>query len=187
MGAVVLYEDSLQQQHDGDKHAVKHEWLGAHGVEVVRTRFDGKHDVPVSFGDYYTPGSNVVCDTKRHIAEVAGNLGRGHRRFREEMRRATEAGYLLVILIETTEASCLEDVRKWCNTHCLKCTYRREQCDPRESGMCLRHGTKKPLQGEMAAKQMKAMELKYSVRFEFVRPEDSAKRICDLLGVRYAT
>lgn len=188
MGAVI-YEDSLQQQHDGDKHALKHEWWEAHGIEVVRTRFDGKHDVPWSFGDYWSETStNVVIDTKASLAEASGNLGRDHKRFAGEVKRANEAGCLLVVLVESGEASCIEDVRAWVNDHCLHCNhYYRKNCDPHDrSTVCLRHGTKKPLQGETVAKQMRTMELTRSVRFEFCKQEDSAKRICELLGVSYA-
>jgi hypothetical protein len=49
----------------------------------------------------------------------------------------------------------------------------------------MRHGTKKPLQGPTLFEQMSTMERTRSVRFEFVEPERSAKRICELLGVRY--
>ena len=183
MGAVI-YEDTLNK--DG-KHKAKHEWWEAHGIEVVRTRFDGRHGVPWSFGDYCVSGGNVVLDTKQHLGEVSTNLGREHARFTDEIRRANEAGCLLVVLIETDEATCIEDVRGWVNSHCRKCKhYWHKECDPRDgSTYCLRHNTKPPLQGETMAKQMATMEANRSVRFEFVRPEDSALRICELLGVRH--
>jgi hypothetical protein len=176
MGAVI-WKDT--RQHHG-KHAVKEEWWESHGVPTVLKKLD--------FGDYQIDGSNVSVDTKQGLAEIAGNLSREHNRFRREVERANDAGFLLVVLVETNEAECLEDVRKWCNTHCLKCTYRHGGlCNPRDDGVCQRHGTKHPVQGEMLAKQMKTMESRYSVRFEFVRPENSAKRICELLGVKHDT
>lgn len=190
MGAV-LYEDTLQQIHNGDKHAIKHEWLDAHDVTVVRVRFDGKHEpVPVSFGDYYREGSNVVVDTKRNIAEIAQNInGQQHNRFREECRRAQRDGYRLVMLIENDEdVICLKDLQKWTNTHCRFCShFHKKQCDPHDSGItkCKRHGTRKPVQGERLAKAMQTMTDKYGVRFEFCKPDDSAMRICLALGVEY--
>ena len=189
MGSII-YEDTLQQNRGGDdKHAMKHEWWAAHGIEVVRTRFDGNHEVPWSFGDYWAETStNVVVDSKASIAEVSANLGREHDRFRREINRANSDGCLLVVLVETDEAACVEDVSGWVNSHCRRCNvWRRGNCDPtdKESAFCRKHGTKKPLQGETVAKQMRTMELTRSVRFEFVRPDESARRICELLGVMY--
>lgn len=183
---LTIYEDTLQKIHDGDKHAAKHTWWKEHGISVIRTRFDGKHDPPISFGDYYAGVGNIACDTKSGLEELSANLGRDHERFKREVRRANDAGYLLVVLVETDEAECVEDVRKWVNSHCRHCShFLGKRCDPKDGGVCLKHGTKKPLQGETMAKQMMTMELNRSVRFEFVPPELSAKRICELLGVCY--
>lgn len=185
MGALI-YEDTLQQVHGGDKHAAKHEWWAAHGVEVVRTRFDGRHGVPWSFGDYCADGSNVVVDTKQHLSELSSNLGREHGRFKGEIRRANEDGCLLVVLVESGEVHVLDEVRRWVNAHCRRCAhFYRKACAPLEDGVCLKHGTKKPLQGEVMAKQIATMQATRSVRFEFCEPDDSARRICELLGVRY--
>lgn len=182
----VLYEDTLQQKHHGDKHKLKHDWWAAHGVEVVRCRFDGKHEAPFSYGDYGVDGANVVIDTKASLAEVAANLGRDHSRFKREVMRANDDGCLLIVLVETNEAETLEDVKRWCNTHCIKCKHRGKPCEPRDRDeICIRHGTKKPLQGDTIAKQMATMQVNRFVRFEFVRPEESARRICEILGVRY--
>lgn len=185
--SAILYEDVLNKE---GMHEVKHEWLNAHGITVVRVRFDGKHEpVPVSFGDYYRAGSNVVVDTKRNVAEIAQNIGgESHARFREECRRAQRDGYLLIVLIENTERiMSLPDLKKWTNTHCIKCAIRnRKRCNPRETnGKCPRHNTRKPIQGERLAKAMATMSAKYGVRFEFCNPNDSAKIICELLGVKY--
>lgn len=183
---VAICEDTRQQVYDGDKHAVKHEWWHEHGVTIVRSKLD--------FGDYmrgFEDGTidescNVSVDTKQHLGEVSANLGKQHERFKREVRRANDAGYLLVVLVETDEAECVEDVRKWVNSHCRHCSHLLgKRCDPKDGGVCLKHGTKKPLQGETMAKQMVTMERNSSVRFEFVPPDLSAKRICELLGVCY--
>ena len=190
MDGVILYEDTLQQTHSGDKHAIKHEWWNAHGIIVVRVRVDGKHlPVPVTFGDYYREGANIVVDTKRNVAEIAANIGgKDHQRFREECRRAKRDGYRLIILVENSEGiSDLGSLTKWTNTHCIKCSIRnRRGCKPQDNaGKCPRHNTRKPIQGERLAKAMATMSEKYGVRFEFCNPNDSAKIICDLLGVKY--
>lgn len=188
MGAVI-YEDTLQKQHDGDKHKLKHEWFAAHGVTVRRIRFDGKHEVPWSFGDYAIDGANIVIDTKSGLGEVSTNLGRDHERFKREVQRANHDGCLLVILIETDEAESIEDVKTWVNVHCRHCShFWGKRCKPTvNDDICIKHGTKKPLQGETVAKQMTTMQINRGVRFEFVKPEESAKRICELLGVMYET
>lgn len=181
-----LFEDTLQQS---GKHLIKHEWWAAHGVEVVRTRFDGGHAVPVSFGDYYADGSNVVVDTKRSVDEIAQNInGREHKRFREECKRAQTAGYRLIVLVENRDSiRDFDSLAKWTNTHCVKCAVRRKtRCNPRDmSTQCERHKTRKPIQGGRLAKAMSTMSERYGVRFMFCDPHESARIVCELLGVSY--
>lgn len=183
---IVIIEDDRQQ---AGKHDNKHDWWGAHGVPYLSR----DEMINLDFGDYMRgfddgeldPTSNISIDTKKGLGELSTNLGRGHERFKREIRRANDAGYLLVVLIETTEAESIQDVRRWTNNHCASCRHIKRDCDPREDGVCLRHGTKKPLQGETIAKQMATMELSRGVRFEFCPPADSARRICEILGVKY--
>lgn len=188
MRRVVIVEDDRQHAH---KHDHKHEVWDELGVPYLSR----DEMIKLDFGDYMRgfedgtldASSNVSVDTKQHLGEVSANLGRDHARFKREVKSANDEGYLLVVLVETDEAACIEDVRGWVNSHCRHCShYFRKECDPRDAGgVCLRHGTKKPLQGEVMAKQMTTMERNRSVRFEFCRPEDSAVRICELLGVSY--
>lgn len=188
MRRVVIIEDDRQHAH---KHDHKHEVWDALGVPYLSR----DEMIKLDFGDYmrgFDDGtldrtSNVSVDTKRGLSEVSTNLGRKHEVFKREVKRANEAGYLLVVLVETEDATCIDDVRDWVNSHCTHCNVsRRGECDPLErDAICLKHGTRKPLQGETIAKQMKTMQANRSVRFEFCKPEESAKRICELLGVRY--
>lgn len=183
-----LYEDSLQQQ---GKHETKNEWWAAHGVKVVRVRFDGKHaPVPVSFGDYYRVGSNIVVDTKRNVDEIAKNInGKEHERFRDECKRAQADGYKLVVLVENSEGiTDLTALEKWINPHCGKfCGYfRKRLCIPFDlRERCKRHHTLKPIQGDRLAKAMSTMSDRYGVQFEFCTPENAAQRVCMLLGIEY--
>lgn len=183
-----IWEDSLQQH---GKHSVKHAWWSAHGVTVVRIRFDGTHEqCPVSFGDYYTPGSNRVVDTKRSVDEIAGNIGgKQHQRFKRECQRARGAGYRLIVLVENKHGyTTLDAVREWVNGHCSVCGhYRRDRCDPRDlSTKCPKHGTRKPIQGDRLVKAMRTMAERYGVEFRFCNPSESARIVCELLGVEYA-
>ena len=181
-----IHEDTRQQVHGGvDKHAAKHGWWAGHGVDVRREKLD--------FGDYMAYGSNVSVDTKRNVDEIAQNInGKSHARFRRECERARDAGYRLVFLVENELGyENAGDVVRWENTHCAKCHMRARRgneggCRPLEPhGKCPRHGTNKPIQGARLYKAMRTMEGRYGVRFEFCRPEDSARRICELLGVDY--
>ena len=181
---MILYEDSLQQH---GKHDIKNSWWAAHGLTVVRCRFDGNHEVPVSFGDYYRDGSNVVVDTKRDIDEIAKNInGRGHDRFKRECVRARDDGYRLIVLVENLDGvAALDELSTWINGHCSYCyDYKRFGCNPNDARTkCTKHGTRKPIQGPRLAKAMQTMGERYGVRFEFCTPQESAKRICELLGI----
>lgn len=175
---VQIIEDTRQQMARGDKHSTKHAWFEAHGVQIVRAKID--------FGDYITSGSNIAVDTKRSVDELAQNLVRDHERFKRECVRARDAGWRLVILVEDGRFEKPGELAKWTNTHCVKCAWRRRsECKPRATGKCPRHGTRKPPHGDRLARIMQVMEERYGVRFEFCKPEDAAKRICELLGVGY--
>lgn len=175
-----IIEDTRQQVHHGDKHAAKHRWWAAHGVDVVRKKLD--------FGDYTVAGSNIVVDTKRNVAEIAQNIGgRQHARFKDECVRAQEAGHRLYILVENVNGyHCLNNVNAWTNDHCKRCRYYKvHSCDPRRMGKCKRHGTQKPIQGPRLAKAMQTMTERYGVVFLFCHPREAARVVCELLGVRY--
>jgi len=171
-----IIEDTRQQK---GKHAIKHEWFAAHGIELERRKLDA--------GDYMRDGSNITVDTKASIAEIAGNISSQHRRFRAECERAAAAGLRLVVLVEQRGYTCIADCNTWVNDHCAACSYRRSrQCNPHSGGGCPRHHTHmKPIQGDRLARAMQTMSDRYGVRFEFCAPKDSARRICELLGVDY--
>lgn len=175
MSGVILI-DTRQQ---AGKHEIKNEWWASHGVPTFSCKLD--------FGDYMTEGSNISIDTKRNIQEIAQNInGRGHDRFKRECVRARDAGYRLVILVENLDSvHCLDELQSWTNSHCQRCKL-RGKCMPHDSSTkCALHGTRKPIQGERLARAMSTMSDRYGVRFEFCNPHESAKRICELLGVRY--
>ena len=168
------------RQHAG-KHVIKDEWWASHGVSTIRQKLD--------FGDYMADGSNVSVDTKRSISEIAQNInGRNHDRFKRECVRAKDAGYRLVVLVENREqVEDLKGVSKWLNDHCRMCGERRaKRCSPYDNTCkCPKHGTRKPIQGPRLAKAMDTMSQRYGVEFQFCDPRETAKRICELLGVEY--
>ena len=184
-GLASIIEDDRQR---AGKHDGKHQAWNALGVPYLSRDAMIKLD----FGDYMRgfedgaidPSANISVDTKSSLLEVSANLGRKYATFKREIARANAAGYLLVILIETDEAKCIEDVRGWKNTHCQTCNL-QYVCDQQKGSVCMRHGTGKPLQGDAIACRMRAIELSHNVRFEFCRPQDSAMRICEILGVSH--
>lgn len=138
-------------------HELKHQHFEEMGVELVRNM--------LPFGDYALPPS-ISVDTKADMAEIASNIGSDHKRFKRECIAARDAGCQLIILVENTDGiACVNDVHKWVNPELI---YR-----PRA------------ITGERLQKAMLTMSERYGVRFEFCRPEESAKRIMELLGVNY--
>lgn len=69
----------------------------------------------LDFGDYTNPlnDKKVVIDRKKDLIEWAGNLGKGHQRFKRELERAKENGYKVIVLIEQKIA--YEDLKTWEN------------------------------------------------------------------------
>lgn len=138
-------------------HELKHQHFEEMGVELVRNM--------LPFGDYALPPS-ISVDTKADMAEIASNIGSDHKRFKRECIAARNAGCQLIILVENTDGiACVNDVHKWVNPELI---YR-----PRA------------ITGDRLQKAMLTMNERYGVRFEFCRPEESAKRIMELLGVSY--
>lgn len=137
------------------KHEIKEKWFEEHGIKTVRTK--------IPFGDYALPPS-ISVDTKADMAEIASNIGSDHQRFKRECVAAKEAGCQLIILVENDDGiSSVDEVHTWINPEVI---YR-----PRA------------ITGERLEKAMKTMNERYGVRFEFCRPEESAGKILELLGV----
>lgn len=137
------------------KHDHIERWMREHGVEFL------PRAQKLEFGDYMVEGSNISIDTKKDVMELAGNVGKDHARFVRELQRAQAEGYRLVILIEQHPAyNDRKNMYKWRN--------------PRGR-----------IQGPTLARMITTLEQKYGVRFEFCHKRDTAKRICEILGVTY--
>ena len=117
------------------------------------------------YGDYAYP-PRISVDTKRSMEEIAQNIGGAaseHQRFKNECIRARDCGGKLIILVENTNGiTCVDDVHTWINPELV---YRP-----------------KAITGSRLEKAMKTMSERYGVQFEFCTPEQSAKRIMELLG-----
>lgn len=166
----MVTEDSRQQQ---GKHTHIAAWMEAHGVAFEqRSR-------ALPFGDYVSDnGSNVAVDTKKDIQELVMDVGRDHDRFVRECERARDAGFRLVVLVESSARyNDRLELARWVSDVCRRC----RRCDPRLSVRCRRYRVR-PMQGATLAKIVDALERRHGVRFEFVSRAQCARRICELLG-----
>lgn len=155
---MIIFEDTRQKP---GKHDSKGVWFEAHGIKLVR------HGLYV--GDYAVLPA-VSVDTKRDIAELCNCLDQAHVRFRNEAIKAQEAGIRLIILTENTEdVSSLDDFALWQESDAD--FYRRAHGKPQ---------ARRRLGGRFA-KACRTMTQNYEVEFEFCKPEESARRICELL------
>ena len=168
----MIVEDTRQQAGKHDRIA---KWMAAHGVEFA------PRAAALPFGDYMLDGSNISIDTKKDVQEVAGNVGKDHARFARECDRAADEGYRLVILIEEhPEYNDRSKLYTWVSYVCRRC----RRCNPLKSGKCLRYRVK-PMNGPTVAKILTKLEADHGVRFEFCAKRDTARRICEILGVEF--
>lgn len=126
-------------------------------------------------------------DTKKDVQELAGNVGRDHDRFVRELDRATADGKVLVVLVE--EFPEFNDREKlastWIGKQCLRCqAYWGCLCDPNEATSCLAH-KRMPMTGRRIARIIESLEERHGARFMFCDGGDTARIVCDLLGVGY--
>ena len=161
--------DTRQQ---AGKHKNIDQWLESNGIAYSYEKLD--------FGDYMTDGSNISVDTKSGMDELAMDLGRDHDRFVRECERAIHTGYRLVVLVEAgPRYNHKAEVESWSGRGCKSC---RETCDPNDyAHKCSR--PHRPMVGRKLLATMQSMERRHAVRFIFCSKRETAKIICDLLGV----
>ena len=139
------------------KHDVKNGCFANMGISVFRSK--------LPFGDYSIP-PKVAVDTKKGLEEIAGNIcgnRKEHERFKRECINARDAGCKLFFLIENDcGISNIDDVHTWINPNCVF----RPDC----------------VQGDRLEKAMKTMQERYGCRFLFCSPEESAKKIVEILS-----
>ena len=149
---MVILEDTRQQ---AAKHENKHSYFASEGITIVRSK--------LPFGDYALWGGTISVDTKASVEEIAANIGgTAHVRFREECKLAQQLGGQLVVLVENRNGfKCIDDVVGWINPNVRK--------------------TARSIDGPRLAKAMHTMSERYGVRFEFCTPEESGRRVIELL------
>ena len=169
---MTILEDSGQKL---GQHTNISDWCAANGVTLRRQK--------LNVGDYQCP-PRVAVDTKKGMAEIYQDIVNDHERFRAECIRAQEDGIILYILIEEENIKNLDEAEKWDNPRQKK--YIRDYglvIRAQKVGKMLDHKIPKPpVSSERLVGMMRAMEMKYGVRFVFCHPEDTGGVVYRLLG-----
>ena len=179
-------------------HNIKHVYWEEQGIDVLRYR------LPV--GDYILGNDKVMdviarkkargiqpkmmdfmgtydvcCDSKNSIEELAADIcGKQHDRFRDEMILAENNGIKLYIVVENSGGRIgksnvfnptitkLEDLSKWRNPRSFIFKGGKQAYPNATRGVTL-------------MKACMTMQKRYSVEFVFCTPEESGKKIVELL------
>lgn len=150
-------------------------WLILHDIEIRRTK--------LYVGDYTLPANQSVCiDTKYGLQEVYGNLIQDHRRFTDECKAAFSAGIKLIVLVEESGISSVQDVANWKNPRITRWERLRD-AHKRGKQMNKPLSQYPPVSSERLAKAMQTIEERYHIEWRFCDKADTARTICEILGI----
>ena len=159
------------------KHTIKDKYFESVGVPIVRSK------LPV--GDYgCMQNMSVVVDTKKDIQELVSDIcGKQHERFRRELELAQDNGIKLYVIVENrggyvdkkqtiynSAVTDLDNLHGWKNPRLFLFRNGRQLYPTATKGITLQ-------------KACHTMQKKYGVTFLFCTPEESGKKILELLGV----
>lgn len=149
--------------------------LTAMGIKIVRSK--------LYVGDYTRIDNMTVCvDTKFGLQEVYGNVIQDHERFKRELLAAKDAGIRLVILIEQSGISSVQDVAKWQNPRIMRWERLRD-AHKRGKQMNKQLSPYPPVSSERLCKAMQTIAERYHIEWRFCDKADTARTICDILGI----
>lgn len=133
-------------------------------VETFNNLGVGYFSSKLYVGDYMSlDNPKLIIDRKQNLLEVSNNVCQDHERFRAELKRASDAGIHLIILVEHGESiKTLEDVIFWENP--------RSKMSP------------KAMNGERLYKVLNTIERKYGCEFLFCDKENTGNEIVRLLN-----
>lgn len=128
-------------------------------------------------GDYMNlDNPRLIIDRKQNLTELCSNACQGHERFRKELLRANEAGINMIVLCEHGKGvERLEDVIWWDNPR------RHKRIRDPDTGKWTEVETN-AITGEKLYKILKTIERKYKCSFQFCSPEETGKKILEILG-----
>lgn len=136
----------------------------------------------LNVGDYQL-APRVSIDTKKGMQEIYSDVVSDHERFRNECIRAQEDGIRLVILIEDSKITNLDEARKWKNPRYAK--WERDNrfvLEAQKAGRMLSYKVPRaPVESDRLVNMMCAMSMKYGVEWQFCRPEDTGQTILKIL------
>lgn len=135
------------------KHQKKHQFWSDVGIPYMRSA--------LAYGDYIK-APEVAVDTKQDITEICGNMcgdGREKHRFAAECNKAKEFGTKLFFLIEDKRFKTIDDL------------YGKQ--------IHLHNGMTVP--GDQLATAMHTMSGRYGCEFVFCDPNESGRKIIELL------
>lgn len=127
---------------------------------------------PMPFGDYTNPTNErqIVIERKKNLIEFAGNCGKGHMRFKNELARAKENGYGIIVLIEQKIE--YEQLKNWINPKA-----KNKIRVLKDGGKVARPN----MTGEQMYKICESWKEKYPVEFIFCDKKESPQIIANLL------
>lgn len=147
----IIIQDTREQ---ANKHDYVLDWFEKNNYKVVRSK--------LFVGDYTFLDKQSICvDTKKDLLEVIGNVTKQHKRFVDELKRASENGIKLYILVCEDEISELADVNRWYNP--------RLKYNP------------KSMRGTTLFKILFKIEKEYNTKFYFTSKEKCGEMIIKLL------
>lgn len=193
----ILIEDRGQRI---EKHVVKHAWFERNGIYyeryplpvadyimandkvldvIARKQKRGMEPKKMDFLGTYT----VAVDTKRDIQELVGNVcGKEHERFRDELLLGQNNGIKVYILVENNSGVReVRDLFRWQNPRLAR--YNKIKfMHSRGYMLDTQLPSQPPTSGQTLAKALLTMEKKYGCTFVFCTPQESGKRIIELLS-----
>lgn len=193
---MVIIEDKNQKP---NKHKAKHDYWMQNDVilissyrlpfgdyilctDKVQDMLDrkAKREVDVKMMDFVGTYTRTV-DTKYGMQEMYSDIiGKDHERFRDECILAQNNNVELIVLVEESGMTCLEDVAKWKNPRAEK-WYKINAMHKVGKAMSVKIPKIPPCSSDRLMKAMQTMTDKYGVQFQFCSPEESGKRVIEIL------
>lgn len=193
---IKLIEDMANQE---NKHDIKHVCWDLEGIEYIRLPLPvadyilvndkvadvisrkQKRGIPVKkmdlLGTY-----KVAVDTKKDLQEIIGNIcGKQHARFKDEICLAQNNGIKLIVLIENKDGiKEIRDLFRWQNPRMHR--YNKILFMHRiGKWQNIPEPKSPPTSGQTLAKAMLTIQSKYGCEFIFCTPDESPKKIVEIL------
>lgn len=164
----------MQIQVDTREHKREWERIERHFLSAGADYFRSKLYV----GDYCNVDfPRLVIDRKKDLLELIGNVTQQHERFRDELVRAKEKGFKIIILCEHgKDITELSDIIFWRNPRLDMTEWVMENGHPVKKQMFPKATT-----GVQLYKSLKTIQDKYDVEFQFCSKDETGFRIIELL------